>query len=152
MEIPFIGTKISIGFNKYYLRNMINEKELRVGNVYLSKRNKDVLVRGIDTINKLVIIEDPDIDAGKEQPYIFEDLAPIPLTKDALINVGFFVEPSSDSVYVKKIDCEKDCAFIEYREDGCFLKDKDHNKIGRELAFLHQLQNAYYMLTGNELI
>src|SRR5688572_29596001 len=89
-----IGTKISIGFNKYYLRNMINEKELRVGNVYLSKRNKDVLVRGIDTINKLVIIEEPDIDAGKEQPYIFEDLAPIPLTKDALINVGFFVEPS----------------------------------------------------------
>jgi hypothetical protein len=131
---------------------MINEKELRVGNFYLSKRNKDVLVRGIDTINKLVVIEEPDIDAGKEQPYIFEDLAPIPLTKDAISRLGFTVEASSDSIYKKEIDCEKDCAFLEYRDDGCFLKDKEHNKIGKELAYLHQLQNAYYLLTGTELI
>jgi hypothetical protein len=131
---------------------MINEKELRVGNVYLSKRNKDVLVRGIDTINKIVVIQEPDLEAGKEQPYIFEDLAPIPLTKDAIEKLGFIADSSSDSVYLKEIDCEKDCAFLEYRDDGCFLKDRDHNKIGKEIAYLHQLQNTYYYLTGTELI
>ena len=131
---------------------MINEKELRVGNIYLSKRNKDVLVRGIDTINKLVFIEEPDINAGKEQPYIFEDIAPIPLTRDSIEVLGFVANENSDVVFQKKIDCEKDCAFIEFREDGCFLKDKEHNKIGRQLSYLHQLQNAYYLLTGNELV
>src|SRR5688572_19450696 len=100
-----IGTKISVAFNYYYLRNMINEKELRVGNVYLSKRNKDVLVRGIDTINKIVVIQEPDLEAGKEQPYIFEDLTPIPLTKDAIEKLGFKAESSSDSIYLKEIDC-----------------------------------------------
>jgi hypothetical protein len=129
---------------------MINEKELRVGNVYLSKRNKDVLVRGIDTINKLVVIEEPDINAGKEQPYIFEDLAPIPLTKESISMLGFISE-TEDGTFLKKIDCEKDCAFLEYKEDGCFLKDKEHNKIGKEISYLHQLQNAYYILTGSEL-
>ena len=131
---------------------MINEKELRVGNIYLSKRNKDVLVRGIDTINKLVIIEEPDIDAGKEQPYIFEDLAPIPLTRESIELLGFTAGDAGAGIFQKKIECEKDCAFLEFREDGCFLKDKEHNKIGRELAYLHQLQNAYYLLTGNELV
>ena len=131
---------------------MINEKELRVGNMYLSKRNKDVLVRGIDTINKLVVIEEPDVDAGKEQPYIFEDLAPIPLNRDSIQQFGFTPGNAGEVVFQRKIDCEKDCAFLEFREDGCFLKDKEHNKIGRELAYLHQLQNAYYLLTGNELL
>jgi hypothetical protein len=146
-----IGTKISHASNKYYLRNMINEKELRVGNAYLSKRNKDVLVRGIDTINKLVVIEEPDLNAGKEQPYIFEDLAPIPLTKDTIASFGFITGESGEGVFLKKIDCEKDCAFIEFQEDGCFLKDKEHNKIGKQISYVHQLQNTYFLLTGTEL-
>ena len=86
---------------------MINEKEVRVGNIYLSKRNKDVLVRGVDTINKLVVIEEPDLEAGKEQPYIFEDLNPVPVTKELLPKLGFKKEEDSESeLYHRKVDCE----------------------------------------------
>jgi hypothetical protein len=132
---------------------MINEKEIRVGNIYLSKRNKDVLVRGVDTINKLVVIEEPDLDAGKEQPYIFEDLNPIPITKEALDMLGFIKDANAENeAYQKKIDCEKECAFIEFMAEGCFLKDRDRNKIGKQIEFIHQLQNVYYSLTGTELL
>jgi hypothetical protein len=129
---------------------MINEKELRVGNYYLSKRNKDVLVKGVDTVNKLAIIDEPDLDAGKEQPYIFEDLTPIPVTKEVLLKLGFKENGTKESLH-KKIDCEQDCACIIFNEDGCFLKDRDENKIGKQIEYVHQLQNIYYFLMGTEL-
>jgi hypothetical protein len=130
---------------------MINEKELRVGNIYLSKRNKDVLVKGIDSINKLVVIEEPDIDSGKEQPYIFEDLNPVPITRDILLKLGFKKENGGPETLHRKVDCEKDCAMIVFDHDGCFLKDSEYNKIGKQIEYVHQLQNIYYFLMGTEL-
>lgn len=131
---------------------MVNEKEVRVGNIYLSKRNKDVLVKGVDTVNKLVVIEEPDLEAGKEQPYIFEDLNPVPVTLEILPKLGFKKGENGESdIFHRKVDCEKDCACIVFDEEGCFLKDANHNKIGKQIEYVHQLQNLYYFLTGTEL-
>jgi hypothetical protein len=131
---------------------MINEKELRIGNQYSTIRNYEIVVKGFDTLNKFIIIDpiylDPEISTGSEDSVIFEDLNPIELSEQKLLQMGFmkekviFINVSSDKGAKLRWDESKSHLVLEDCEEGV---------IGQPLRYVHQLQNIYYLLTGKEL-
>lgn len=74
---------------------------------------------------------------------------PIPLTEDMLLRCGFSYDLGSDSwkicgLFIRKVESGFNI-FIECEDDwysNCFFRD---------FEYLHQLQNIYLDLTGNEL-
>lgn len=107
---------------------MIQAKELRVGN-YVMRNGKTV------TVWELCI----DEDRGRIN-YISESLYdPIPLTPELLVKAG--VKEVAPNVW--SID-----SLIMQFKDEVLLAIIDR---GVKLPYLHQLQNLYFALTGEEL-
>jgi len=131
---------------------MINEKEIRTGNLYSTTRNVEVIVKGIDTVNKYVIVgpvdAHMDITAKNANSIIFEDLNPIELTEARLLQVGF----SKDEKTSFSIVSEKGAKF-EWDENNnhIVLMDCSQGVIGQSIKYVHQFQNIYYYLTGKDL-
>lgn len=117
---------------------MIDLKELRLGNVVLENGIPTRI--GITELHYLCI------------QYIEEDnLSPIDLTEEILLKCGLkkqyrnWVIENEDSV-----EC------FEYSDGELFLTsdvldDGTTLKYGRGMKHLHQLQNLYFALTGEEL-
>ena len=118
----------------------MNAKELRIGNlIYWNIPEK------LDTIHTVVGIrnEKPQtipISLGES----IEDYKPIPLTPEILIKSGFKSNPTMGGMFWVKRNRTKiqlrttETGYVEYLHSApC-----DH---------LHQLQNIYYALTGEEL-
>src|ERR1700712_376753 len=76
---------------------MINEKELRIGNLYTTIRHQEIIIIGIDTLNKFVTINssnNTEITAKNESSVIFEDLNPIEITTKTIADLGFSPDQS----------------------------------------------------------
>ena len=129
---------------------MITEKELRVGNIYATIRNQEIVVVGIDTINKFVSIvpsnNDVDINSKNESTIIFEDLRPIEIVakisqlglKDQSTSINIVSENNVRLTWNEKLN-------------QVVLLDGNDGVIGHEIKYFHQFQNIYYFLTGKEL-
>lgn len=125
---------------------MIDAKELRIGNVllYLVKANEWITVSELREYD-LRARDSYDTELG----FLYTDeksIAPIPLTSEILEVCGF--------VKGSKVLYNKGDLYIE--RDGskwdCWLHDGDvYNFSIRPQKYLHQLQNLYYSLTGEEL-
>jgi hypothetical protein len=107
---------------------MIQANELRIGN-FVEYRCYDELA----TPKEEWVLNPIDID---DLIYLFEtpnptDYRPIPLTKEWMRKFKF---PSNDPILLYNSD-----------GDAVYLSDFDHIK------YLHQLQNLYHSLTGEEL-
>ena len=131
---------------------MINEKELRVGNCYATARSLELKVKGIDTVNKFVVVEgvstDIEITSKSQNTIIFEDLNPIELTEPKLSSLGFLTDKSLSLSIIS----DNDTRFVWDDQVGeILIKDKEKGSIGQSIKYLHQLQNIYYFLTGKEL-
>jgi hypothetical protein len=131
---------------------MLNEKELRPGNLYATLRNKEIVVVGIDTVNKFVTTipssNDTDIVNKNENSIIFEDLFPIEITLPKITELGF-LEDQSLSI---NINSDNDVRFIwDDNLKQVILVDGNSGIIGQEIKYVHQFQNIYYFLTGKEL-
>jgi hypothetical protein len=124
---------------------MIQVQELRIGNL-VSLRGEIVTVKGIG-INS-ALHERGENPAG--------DLEGIPITEEWLLKFGFtFV--SAPSFY--GFDCNKKFNGGVFR--GAFLRtssDKGFYYLGflvngthKKVKYIHQLQNLFYCLTGEEL-
>ena len=75
------------------------------------------------------------------------DFRPIPLTEEWLLKFGFEKQHNEDDFdyWFKKGFC--DDIFWEHSEGFC------HNlNYGGEIKYVHQLQNLYFALTGEELV
>ena len=132
---------------------MINEKELRLGNLYVTARNYEIMVRGIDTENKFVVINpvDADADVSLKSPnsIIYEDLYPIELTEQVVLGLGFV---RNTSIYMK-VSSDKGAQFEwDEKNSQIVLIDCDKGVIGQAIKYVHQFQNIYYFLTGKELL
>lgn len=108
----------------------MKSSELRIGN-YLYDRN-----------DKLAIVEEINEDDFKAYSGMATSLLlkPIPLTKEWLMNLGYFPCSFSENHY----------SIIGHRVWQCnemFLCDKN----GVIIKHVHQLQNLYFALTGEEL-
>lgn len=110
---------------------MINQNELRIGNhitdVWASPGCAfEVISFNIRTVKY-----------GAKFVCKWKDAMPVPLTTDILLKCGFrrFVNDFSKSGFI-----------VHTRKKGFFLK-----KSVPQIQYLHQLQNLYFALTGQEL-
>ena len=122
------------------LKNMINAKDLRVGNYveylvsdYLEKTKLywEVVKIDADDIHWLSKVDDKD-----------ENFRPIPLTEEWLLKFGFI----NDKILAfYKNNSSESTIIIDY--NFICLLGYSHVK----LKYVHQLQNLYFSLTGIEL-
>ena len=136
----------------------MNAKELRLGN-FVKDRGKKVIridflehiQDGYDTkFGQLVYLEGTEVHPMTEYS---EFANPIPLTEEWLIKLGF---GKSDD-HVMSIMCVDDELSIEYdyHFNRCFLVINAENntelKWLKHIQYVHQLQNIYFALTGEDL-
>jgi hypothetical protein len=83
-----------------------------------------------------------------------EKLQPIELTEELLVKIGFVKENEVNRMYNNRCvlsyyigNFYKELV-IEVRRENGFYKN---NMVHYDIKYLHQLQNAYYCLTGQEL-
>ena len=102
--------------------------ELRLGNYVYSCKG------GIETIVGMVAF-------GIEVTF-----EPIPLTKEWLLKFGFNANRYNDEfeLYPLMFDCE-------YTDHGEWNISYDGHPLSTEVKYVHQLQNLYFALTGEEL-
>lgn len=133
--------------------------ELRIGNFVWDDYSGEMIVSGIAKQNGLQ--EELRLKKHNGLPegsYICETIQPIPITEEWLLKFGFKVglnerDDEDDRiilhVYRNKISiAEKNKTFYFYItiEDDTYYNFK-----WVELKYVHQLQNLYFALTGEEL-
>ena len=138
--------------------------ELRIGNYVTDRITKNIIE--VDSINELGItlfadIIDEDMFVNNQEEA--DDIEPIPLTEDWLLKLGF-----------ENYEWCTDCAFIKFNSSHMMLRyynDKWHcqktivskDSKGQKMSeakqivkkgmikHVHQLQNLYHALMGEEL-
>jgi hypothetical protein len=117
---------------------MIQANELRIGNLIsytieddLDERKKWSEVSEIDAVDILHLTKFKD-----------KNYKPIPLTEDWLLKFGF--EKSSYYYEIKGIA-------ISLGEDGRTILNGCGEVNAKHCVYVHQLQNLYFALTGQEL-
>ena len=132
---------------------MINDTEIRTGNLYTTIRNQEIIVRGIDTINKFVTVDHIELP-GSEPPkgsntIIFEDLNPIEIRSLKSDRLGF----TPDKLMCLPVTSDKDAKFQWNEETNQIVfKDGQGGAVGQTIQYVHQFQNLYYFLTGRDLV
>jgi hypothetical protein len=122
----------------------MDAKGLRIGNIVCNKsaENTESVVCGIS--NQGMIRFDYNIRSW----YELRDIEPIPLTEEWLLKFGFENDRNGYRLvdkYSLSISCDKDNKLHPCYGDRILL-----NAV--TLDYVHQLQNLYYALTGEELI
>jgi hypothetical protein len=143
---------------------MIAANELRIGNWYIStKWQKPVRCE----LSDIVDIYDRNMGAEDKYAPVEEVFQPLPLTEEWLLKFGFEKEDSTPSkghgnYYSMGIcDYKYSFAYAGFRKDWGFYNsytdaadDKDNNRfdfISCGIQSVHQLQNLFFALTGEEL-
>ena len=128
-----IGAMLESGFNPYFQVNSIGRTGVNAVTVY----DEDMDSEGIDYT--------PFVDE-----VLFDQLVPISLTPEMLIQCGF-------------IKSHHGFFYIDLKEDDCIWRiisergTSAHVEVGQEyykrysINNIHQLQNLYFALTGEEL-
>ena len=125
--------------------------DLRIGNYFYEMKNglicsveqvKDIGSSGVNHYNfgdECVLFK--EYKPSKHQFYA----EPIPLTEEWLLKFGFFLSEESDT-YNK---CNE--SYNEMCIEGYLQKEMNVTDINVRLKHVHQLQNLYHALTGEEL-
>jgi hypothetical protein len=124
----------------------LKAKDLRIGNL-VGKYIKDCdtyyyAICTVDLINLDSFVSFDELDNYKNSEYVKYD--PIPLTEEWFLDFGF-EEEEDYFVYVLSYDFGE---IKIYRQGGYFFIE---GVIKQEVKYVHQLQNLYHALTGNEL-
>jgi hypothetical protein len=140
--------------------------ELRIGNlVNINEETRIDNTNELPLINPLFKIERIDED-GEIIIYSeinnlhihcdLESIQPIPLTEEWLFKFGFHLRDGFSNTF--KLNIEKhqyDCSEITYSEKEGLLRFSNGKEKGTTLIphikHVHQLQNLYFSLTGEEL-
>lgn len=115
----------------------MNAKELRIGNI--TKQGVVVEINRSDKDSFRVW------DVVNLKSSYNNNVEPIPLTEEWLIKFGFSKESPDNEDDFNYWEL-KDVEFTDY-EDGDF----EINQTGFVFKYVHQLQNLYFALTGEEL-
>lgn len=124
---------------------MIQENELRIGNLFQDEDGTHLYVAGIWNLENGKY---QYMDSGRNT-YTKGQLYPIPLTPELLEQCGFsqdrggFVLPDKMSL---SISVTKDNEYLP-----CWMDHALYPGAWRTVKHLHQLQNLYFALTGQEL-
>lgn len=126
-------------------------RELRIGNLirqvdYVT--GETICIRTVTSINKegYLNVKSKGIENIKSQ--LLKSFEPIPLTEEILLKCGFdkYSDHSNEITYLSK----DSGYFIQVYDNSVYfgLNYEDYRK---EVKYLHQLQNLYFALTGQEL-
>lgn len=127
---------------------MIKANQIRVGNRFVREIRS---TRGQEFDHNFVLTEEWMGKLFSENTsFALNDLHPIPLTPEILEKAGFnSVTTNKDGSYNfwgKEIDASVDV------EDGELFRYRIHERIRtKSIQYVHQLQNLYQALTGQEL-
>lgn len=126
-------------------------EELRLGNLVsnINPRHNDSIL----TIESIGDNHEVNVFYRK---YLLSELEPIPLTEEWLFKFGFYLRDGFSNTF--KLNVEKhqyDCSEITYSEkEGLFRFSNGQQKgttLIPHIKYVHQLQNLYFALTGEEL-
>ena len=127
---------------------MINANELRLGN-WVFNVGDFVKITSVDErgINR----EDDSTAFGQYRSYYCTLPGPIgiPLTPEILEKCGFVNK--FDNYYDLTLPPEKNRFALFYHEKGCFYTSDALHRSHKMISSLHDLQNLYFALTGEEL-
>ena len=128
--------------------NNMKATELRIGN-YIK------LMFNYEDYETIQVTSDELVDVDKKQA----DYEPFPLTEEWLYKFGFENIDKSDNDYITYTDPNHDYYLqIDVRKkdgkyailDNSFDDLRDFSMV--DISYVHQLQNLYFALTGEELI
>lgn len=122
----------------------IKSTDLRAGNLVLHNKQIFEIYDIISTQDSLIIGQGDD--TGGLQEVFISEIEPIQLTEAVLFKCGFIKLDEKHNFYI--CDCE-----INLKIDKKIIWVAWHNTVltNVELKHLHQLQNLYFALTGQEL-
>ncbi len=138
----------------------MDTKELRIGNYLIeidrNKEEKLTEVFGIITnyINPIINKDYNGGAFGQKRYYQGYEYKPIPLTEEWLHDFGFELD---NGFTTYKIDVLKGYLIVAVDGSWGLYKDEYSNRIGssynntKEIKYVHELQNFYFALTGEEL-
>lgn len=123
--------------------------ELRIGN-YINR--PDLGDSHIRTESVLAIYERVKTSGPIKTIFDFEDITPIPLTEDWLLKFGCKKNEDTDNFWNQEKDFSVEVEYV--RSDNgvqpLFYYNLSINR-KKHLVYVHQLQNLYFALTGEEL-
>ena len=115
---------------------MINPKELRLGN-FIFWGLKPAFIQELPLSGPVLNVD------GNIITTVYEELAGIPLTQEIIEKNGF--EPwSGMSLWHRDFSLERG-------NKGWNMKQSSGRITKKELSYLHELQNLYFSITGEEL-
>ena len=121
-------------------------KELRIGN-YVSRNNETIIINSIG--NGIVQLTD-DIRIGIVGINEAE-ISPIPLTEEWLVNFGFVKDENLYEDVYKYIYTNGQCRIAENNFDSFTYFPESLFAFHIDMTNVHQLQNIYFAITGDEL-
>lgn len=118
----------------------MNYKELRIGNLINYNDGGIYVVTGIHEFGL-------DVEDENETTYMeHENFSPIQLTEEWLLKFGF----DKCEFNIPKKYKKQGCNFsVKFRNENGFTVEYKHGHVC--LKHVHQLQNLYFALTGEEL-
>lgn len=128
-----------------YIVGMIKAGELRIGNKVFAKEHNllNATIEGI-TPNGIILFKELTTYS------MIKDIEPIPLTPEILESCGFIKVKGEDKYCFGYFELEV-CPMLSatLHKSGFMNFFEFDTKL--DIKFLHQLQNIYFILTGNEL-
>ena len=122
---------------------MIQANEIRLNNLFLYNYKTDLL-SSVEWIrpNSISIVFDRQPDLVNSAVCSVNDLIAIPLTKEWLLKAGFERLFPTGSTYSLR-----DFNVSDFGENGIY-----HYDVKQPIKYVHQLQNLYFAMTGEELV
>lgn len=108
--------------------------ELRIGNLFIEYHSRKI-IKVIGLEEKRIVFSGLFLDKWQAKP--------IPLTKEILLKCGFY--RITGDLYTNDIIDIRVGKFIEIHKNRNIINNKDL------FLYLHQLQNLYFALSGEEL-
>lgn len=120
---------------------MVKSNELRIGNLLHADREAGRFVAVAEIRETKIIVHDNDWSGLKH-----DELSPIPLTPEWLRKFGF-----EEEKYFKGTHSFGDFSIVASDFQPVVMGYDDFVRFGKPQQFVHQLQNLFYALTGEEL-
>ena len=129
--------------------------ELRIGNlVYVSDNQTNLIFKEITPIN----IHNLMHLTGWDKSPVDIEFEPIPLTEEFLLKFGFKNIDKGDNDYITYTDPNHDYYLqldVRRKDNKYLILDNSFDDLRAfsmvDIEYVHQVQNLYFALTGNEL-